>query len=200
MKEFDLNSVWKDSDEKASEYFSTIEPKILEMATKKSQSIAAKLKRKILIEWAAALGLITYIFIQYADTPLLPWLIIATIVIFIINWIPYGKLLKSMKEAPTENILKSTEIQVGVMDSFIKRLKLYTALLMPLGFLLGLFLKIDIKGEVEGIPWEFILTLLGIGIVLCTLITLATFKWYIPAIYGKTRDEYAELLKDLKES
>ena len=51
MKEFDFDSVWEDSDDRAEEFYRSVEPKILEMAQRKSSSILEKIKSNVIKEW-----------------------------------------------------------------------------------------------------------------------------------------------------
>ncbi len=201
MEEFDLNDAWKSGDKQAEEYYASIEPEVIEMARTRSKSILEELKRKVFWEWVAGVIAVGLLFFLYRDLPNYWVMVLFGALIMGLSSIPYYKMLKRIKETPTQNMIDCLGTYVEILDGFIKRLKFLMWVMIPIGFFAGLFASMEegAKFDLDKIEWMKLLGLLGFTIVFFGILFWITFKWYLPKLYGKPRDEFQSMLDNLKK-
>lgn len=203
MKEFDFDSVWESSDERANEFYRSVEPKILKMAQQKSSDILAKLRRNIINEWV--LSSIAFIYIAYAlyGYPYYALIMITAVVGSLIYAIPYINVLKEMKEVSTQNTVDFIKSNIKILDTFIKKLKLFTWATMPIALIFGFLLGISEGGKFDKmIPSNIMEALILISVfgVVFAVFAWLIFKQYIPSLYGNRKAEMEELLRSLESN
>ncbi len=197
MDKFNLDEVWKDSDNQANEYYNEIEPKVLEMARKSSHSILSQLRNTIFWEWTLSTAALIVLLIVVRDMPYLSWIIGACVISSIAIWIPYRKLLKKIEATPTHDMLSCITTYIEILNRFIKQIRWLSYIFMPIGLLFGLIIC-------RGIPAFDVITQ-NIYLVVFTIVVVlfTTFwsldKWYIPKLYGEPKQELEELLASLRD-
>lgn len=201
MKEFDFDSVWKKSDEQADEFYRSVEPKILEMAQQKSSDILQKLRSNMIKEWGLSLAGMIFLSIALYGTPYYSFIMIFSVILLAFYSIPYVSTLQKIKEASTLKTVEFIELNIEILDTFIKRLKFSTWVTMPFAMALGAFISIDDKSDFSKLipetPGE-ILLIIVISLLVLGPIVWFTFKKYIPDLYGARKTEMEELLTYLK--
>lgn len=201
MSEFNIENIWEENQQEADAHFNTIEPKLLEMAKQDSNSVIAKLKKKIYLEIVLTFLMLVVVLIPFYDA-LTPLLIAALIGINLAVLMPYRKFLKDLQLIPTLNIVESLEGYIKLMNNFITRLKVVTLVLTPL--LLLVLVKIFLNAQGKPIDFEQLGTGKIIGLIVTGIISYlwgiwVTIKWYIPSLYGTTKEEFEALLVSLRK-
>lgn len=195
MDNFNLDNVWKDSDDQADEYYNIIKPKILDMARKNSHSILDKLKRTIIAEWIGSTLFLSILLLFLSDSPRFYLLLIVSAIGMIGMVIPYQKLFKKLKAIPTQNVRTSIESYIEILDGFIKQMKWLSYIATPIGFFLGLYIYTSkTPMEFHVVPFSMFLI---ICVIMFVLVHLFIVKWYIPKLYGEPKREFEELLQSL---
>lgn len=200
MEDFDLDSVWKNSDEKADKFYQSVEPEVLEMARKNSKNVIERIRKNVIGEWITSLILFAGI-VVYAQRLGHLWFALAVSAIaLILTWIPYQKMLEKIGEAPTKNLAESLETKIKVLDTFIKRLEILMWVLFPVGFVLGLFSQYLANGGFHGEVNPQLL----IGVIIGSVLLIGAMYWlilkkYIPWLYGNPKQELEQILSNLRK-
>ncbi|MFK7905582.1 MAG: hypothetical protein AB8B69_10675 [Chitinophagales bacterium] len=197
MDEFNLDNVWKDSENQAGEYYKSIEGEVEVMARKSSHSILTKLKRTILWEWGVSVLMLVLLLpvLYYTHTPRFYLHAILCSIIFIAVWIPYQKMLKKIKITPTQNILHCIESYIEILEGFIKQIKALIWVFFPIALVVGLFPQ---SKSISEISWSFALIMSSVMTLIFALVYWFLVKLYIPKLYGQPKKEFEELLERLK--
>ncbi len=123
MEDFDLNSVWKNSDEQADKFYRSVEPEVLEMARKYSTSVLDRIRKNVIGEWVSTLIIFAGLII-YGHMLGHFWFVVGVSAVLLgLTWVPYSQMLKKIGEAPSKNLVESLETKIKVLELFIKRLK-----------------------------------------------------------------------------
>jgi len=195
MDEFNLDNVWKDSENQAGEYYKSIEGEVEVMARKDSHSILSKLKKTILWEWVVSVLMLFVLLMVLYNTPRFYLCVIFGAITFIAVWIPYQKMLKKIKITPTQNILRCIESYIEILEDFIKQIKSLIWVLIPIGLLVGFSTETK---DISEISWSFVLTMCSTMVVTLGLVYWFLVKVYIPRLYGQPKKEFEDLLESLK--
>jgi len=201
MKEFDFDSVWKNSDEQADKFYRSVEPKILEMAQQQSSDILATLRRNMIKEWVLSFAGLLFLGIVLYSSQYYFLIMTLGIGLTLVYSIPYLNVLKEIKEVSTFNTVDFIKSYIKILDTFIKRLKIFTWGTMPFAVALGVFISFDQRSDLEKlIPTgigDTLITFLIFGVVIGGM-SWVIFKHYIPKLYGNRKLEMENLLENLK--
>ncbi len=197
MDEFNLDNVWKDSDNQAEKYYKSIEEEVELMARKSSHSILTKLKKTILWEWIVSVLMLLILLpiSYYTYAPHFSLRVILCVIVCIAVWIPYQKMLKKIKITPTQNILGCIESYIEILEHFIKQIKTLMWVFFPIALVVGFFPYSKNINEISG---SFALTMGAVLIIIFALVYWFLVKIYIPKLYGQPKKEFEELLEGLK--
>lgn len=194
MEEFDLGSIWKDSNKEADAYYQSIEPEVLEMARQKSNTIYQKLIQNALAE--TAVGVIIWIMLVWLlkDHEYV-WLFISVFILLVAHsgyktWNLYRKL----KAVPTQNIVDSIGGYHKILSEALRKIKRLILIFVPLGYIMGFFYGASsADGDITKLaePKILIISIVG-SIVVLGIMNWFIFKKYLVWMYEKP-------LQDLKE-
>lgn len=202
MKDFDLNQIWKDADGQADAYYDNVESQIVKLAKRQSKSILQKLYRNILMEWISGILLLGGLAYLFRELDNFSSLVIGLTLIALMVWVPYGNMLKKIRETPSQNLVTAISNYIQILGQFIRRLKIFMWILMPLSFIYGYYIGATddsaISEQLDQQPlWEVVVgSLLYLFFVI--ILFWSMFKWYIPELYGKPKKQFEELLEDLQ--
>lgn len=195
MEELDINEIWKSADAQANEYYSTIEPSVIAMAKKRSNSTLEKLKRTIIIEWILCLILLIWVLVSYVQSVFVAFVLVLS---YIFMSYPYIKLYRQIKKTPAHDTVHCLSSYIDVIDSFIKRLKVFTIGSTLLGFLLAMYMVFVEDGDYWSDKiWEVLFYMIPIILAFSVLMCFVLIGWYIPRFYGRLKKELEELLTGL---
>ena len=196
MDEFNLNEVWKKTDNQANEYYRGIEGKVEEIARKSSHSILEKLKRTAIGEWILSVVMLLVLLFVLRDYPYFYVCVMVSVIATIGVWIPYQKLFKKINATPTQNILDCIESYIEILDSFIKQMKWMSYIFTPIGMALGILIGVESLLEMKN-PAFFAVVMIASLVVLVWVLWFIV-KCYIPKLYGEPKKEFEDLLASLK--
>jgi hypothetical protein len=195
MDEKELFEAWKGTDKNESQVFEQHKDEFIQLAQKQSNDIFSKIKRNIV--WEGVLSIIVGVSfpVLFLSNPIFFWIIIVLIVVALLVGINvYGKYWRDMKQLDDSSLIVSLEKKLAILTRYIKQLKIYLYLFMPLGFVVGV--AFALKQE------EIDLTRM-IVIIAVTLPFLGIMLWlgkkYIHALYGKHLKNIEGIYKGLKE-
>lgn len=199
MQEFEINELWKKNEKHASEYYSKIENKIMDLAKKNSNSILQKIKNRILLEWLISFVVTAYVFYTFRNHPNLYVLIISVLILGIFIWLPYGKVLSKIKTVSTQNVVNSLETYVDILNEFMRHLKNTFLIITPILLILGIYMvgNTNSSGIFEYLQTN--LTRITLAVVFLVIFMILAYKFLFPAIYGNPKKELEDLLTSLKE-
>ena len=201
MKEFDLNDAWKNSDKQAEEYYSQIKSEVMELAQKKSESILDNLKRAIIWEWIATFIIVIITLILCRDNPNFWRGVIGCVVLLIITAVPYFRLWSELKRTPTQDMVTCIQSYIKILNSFIQRIKHFFLFMLPVGFFVGLYIVMEDGAtfDIAKIQWDKLAFYFVFAAGLISTLFWFLNKYYMPNLYGKTKNEFQDILESLKE-
>ncbi|MEM7513491.1 MAG: hypothetical protein AAF388_21365 [Bacteroidota bacterium] len=202
MKEFDLDHIWKEADADADQYYQQIAPELEEKAQKQSTNILNRVQRALWVEIVGSVFAAAYFFISIS-LPIHLKVILEIIMIAIIGFLLYysfrfRRLLKDLQLRPSLEVL---EVHLEVLTKFIRQMKLYYIIGIPLGFLLGMTLPFFLDGEFS---FDLKKALVYGGMILVSIpflyfIIKLTNEKYVYYLYTRKRDELQEIYDQLRD-
>jgi purine-cytosine permease-like protein len=195
MKEHNIESLWKSSTQKASDYYKSIEDDILQKANKESNGIFAKIRRNIIYELiASVIVAIGFPFLFWNDFSQFILMVSIMTIILGLTFYFYMSYLRQIKQVHEPNILTALKLKEKILDGYIKKLKVFLYIAAIIGFLVGAFsgkedfILLDLKN----------LFVLVIGAPIVALLMWLGNK-YIWALYKKHLHKLRECIKGLEE-
>lgn len=201
MEEFDLQDIWKESDEQAKSYYQSIEPEVLDMARKKSKGILNKLKRNLIADSSMGIAMWVFFFYYFWDHQYF-WLMAGTLLIVtILSSIPAYKFSKKLKAVPTQNVVKSIRGYHEVLSTELRKTKSRMTIVLPIFFIVGLIMGFTGAGRgiIELLQWKILIPTILISILAIIGLRWLTFKFHMFHLYEKPINELKKLLDDLLE-
>ena len=201
MDEFDLQDIWKASDDQAQSYYQSIEPEVLEMAKAKSKSVLAKLRRNAIGDSVGGFILWGFFFYIFWTSPYF-WLMAGSLALLtVVSIIPGIKFYKKLKAVPTQNVVESIRSYHNLLSEKLKKSKRRLLYFMPFFFVIGLVMGYTSEGkDLSGIlELKVLLTTIGLSIVTMFVLHWLTFKFHIFYLYEKPINELKEILDDLEK-
>lgn len=195
MDEKELFEVWKGNDKNENQAFEQHKDEFIKLAQEQSNDIFSKIKRNII--WEGVLSIIVGVSfpVLFLSNPIFFWIIIVLMVVALFVGIKvYGKYWTDMKQLDDSSLMVSLEKKLAILTRYIKQLKTYLYLFMPLGFAVGVAFalkeeEIDLTRII--VITAFILPFLGIMLWLG--------KKYIYALYGNHLKNIEGIYEGLKE-
>lgn len=195
MKEHNIESLWKSSNKKASDYYKSIEDEVLRKAQKESNGLFAKIRRNIIFELIASMIVaFSFPFLFWSDKTQFAIVAAFMMVLLVITYVVYLNYLQQIKNVHEPDILTALRLKEKILAGYIKKLKFFLYLSIFLGFTLGVF-----AGKGNFVLWDIKnLILLGVGVPVVLLFIWLGNK-YIWALYKKYLDKLRVCIKGLEE-
>lgn len=203
MEEFDLRDLWNQQEKDAGQFFEGIAPEVERMARQSSKGIIAKVLRNSRNEMYLTIGLGLFV-LFYADfNSTLFWaFVVGNCVAIPISIRLYTRMYHRIKDINQRSIKLALQSKIQIMQRFVKRLQLYTYILLPFGCLLGILanmtayhiMPIDVPAFLEELGIQ-----LFIALPLMAVIIWFFNKKYIYWLYGKHLEELERLYASLEE-
>ena len=183
------------------DYYASIESEVVKMARQKSNSIVQSLYQKVLWEWVASIVILIGAIYYVRNMSSFYWFVGLCVLTLGITWIPYRDMLRKIKATPTQNMVECLTSYINVLNGFIQRLKWLAYILAPIGFLFGLFAGMNNPnlGESEDLSLTAAVMIILISVASLGGMFWFIYKWYIPKLYGKPKEELEVLLEGLKQ-
>ena len=195
MKEHNIESLWKSSNQKASDYYKSIEDEVLQKAKKESNGLFAKIRRNVIIELiSSVIVAFGFPFLFRDDKTAFIVISIFMMILLVFTFIFYLNYLHRIKNVHEPDILSALKLKENILAAYIKKMKLFLYVSVAIGFSVGAF-----TGKGDFVLWDiknlFILVA-GIPIV---LLFIWLGKKYIWALYQKHLDKLRDCIKGLEE-
>lgn len=200
MQEFDLDQLWSRAGEAAHAHYHKIEGQIEAMARKRSQNILYRVLRNSRYElWLSALMVPPFIWVFKGASFLWLFLLLAATALGFSIYL-YVKLRNSLYAVNQYDSRHALAEYVRILRQYIRRLHVYTYLLVPIGFYVGFF------GSMMEEPRPFYWEEDGLKLVFSVLLSaplLVGLIWfikhkYIYWLYGRHLDELEDTLAELE--
>ena len=203
MREIDLRNIWNSDRDDARSHYESISD-VEKLARRQSKGVLDKIRRNIFIEFVFSiiLVIILAIVIYRWDSKVAFW-IFAVPFAGIIYFSVYlnVRFFRDLRSVYHKQVVDALKRYVYLVGRYIRRVKIMTWYLTPVGYLIGLT-----AGTFAGRNQESLMELLvqmGIGAIvglplLLGLMWFATSK-YIKWIYGKHYDSLKKILNNLEE-
>ncbi|PLX21702.1 MAG: hypothetical protein C0599_07525 [Salinivirgaceae bacterium] len=195
MKEHNIESLWKSSTQKASDYYKSIEDEILQKANKDSNGLFAKIRRNIIIELIASL-IVAFVFpfLFIEDKTAFAVVGVFMMVLLALTFYFYLNYLQRIKNVHEPDILTALKLKEKILAGYIRKMKLFLYVAVIIGFAVGFF-----SGNTSFVLFD-IKNLIGLAIgVPIVLLFIWLGNKYIWALYQKHLDKLRESIKGLEE-
>lgn len=191
MKDEDLFELWN-KNKPEEKHFLTDE--IKQSALKRSKDIFAKIRRKIIIEGAVSIVVALFFPALFWGMGAIFWLMIVFMAISAsLSLYLSIDLLKKISGVNEQSILKSIQLKVAILKQYIKRLKVTSYFITPVGFILGMLVPLSHRDYETGE------TLFAIAFASPFLaISFWLVKKYIYLLYGKHLTETESILDEIE--
>lgn len=202
MQEFELQHIWDNEDEAAGIHYSTISSKVERLARQKSANILHKILRNSKMEIYATILLSVTFFFFFDELVMKGVFLIAGVGSIWFASDLYQKLRTSIHEAIQYQTVDAIQTHVITLDRYIKRLRFYCDVFMPISFAVGI-IGAMLRNYHSTTMLEFLQNFMGTFLIATPLLLLMIWsskKYYIQWLYGKHRDSLQELLTHLKAS
>ncbi len=197
MKNNDLKSLWKASEQKASDYYNTIEQQVVQKAKSASNDIISRIRKRLKIElWISIPFAFLFPFLFLGSlTTFLSIGALMMVALALTLWLYLG-LLSKLKNIQEDSVLNALERKEKILSRYVW----WQYVLVAIGFVLGVSVGFSMgvqesRGEFNfAEEWYKLLILLPVmGIAYWLL------HKYIHAMYGKSLKELRQVLRGLKE-
>jgi hypothetical protein len=195
-----LEDIWN-TDHSDSNYFNkSIRPEINNIINQKSGDLMEKLKRKILTETILTIALIAVVLITTRENATLYPMLMGVSALVIVSLLPYYKLWSQMNVVQELDIMKSMDLRIKIVKSFIKSLKRFVWVVTSLAMLLGLWLVLFESGKYDmgAISYEPIIVIGLATLAIVFAIAGILNKIYIPKQYGTAINDLIDMKKELE--
>lgn len=196
MDEKQLFEAWKSYDKNEKRVYKLHKDEFLKLAKRKSNDIFAQIKMNMILE--GILSILVGVFLPYIflNNPIFFWIVVVLMLAaLLIGFRVYGKYWKEMKQLNESSLVDSLEKKLAILSRYVKQLKVYLYLFMPIGFVVGFSFAL----KQEEIYLAKILILTGVSLPFLGLM-IWLGKKYIYALYGKHLKRIEEIYNDMKEN
>ena len=202
MKEFDLQSIWDDADHGAAEWYERLRPELITKARKQNNGILYQLKRLAMIE--LVLGVIFTIAITTYMSQQSFWLMGGAFLFLsgltYASYRQYWLFKKQVALVPTLDIIASTTSYLNLIAAYRKRMTRFAVLITPLAVGVGMYLGYMMNGasNFSKIFEPEVLVVLIPVLLLLSVLTIFSSKWYYNFFIGSKEKELQSVLDSLK--
>lgn len=165
------------------------------IANSKSNDIFKRIERNIILESLVSvvlLALLSYVF--YREFNQL-WFAVALAVIVAFGFVIYGKYLYQIKSIQEVKVVDSLNLKINILKKYIYQLKLYNYVFTPIGFVIGLLVKVP-EDELALEAWFW---LIGISVPILGFVLWLMGK-YIYKMYGRHLESIQAIYTDLTQT
>ena len=201
MEEFDLNTIWEGSDKEANDYYHQLEGQVMQMARQQSSNIIQRMKKNALVELIAGILLLIALFYNFAENPLIGYLLGGGVLVYVGTGFGIYRLLKKFRSINTKNVKESVAGYLQLFRKSYQRTKLLLYIVLPIGYTLGFLMGfLEAGGDWSDMtrPWLLVIILLVSAIVLSIFIWFVTRK-YMHWMYGQYIEELQGVYNNLSE-
>ncbi|MFP4288459.1 MAG: hypothetical protein ACLFQS_04310 [Bacteroidales bacterium] len=191
-----LKNLWKESEKKSSDYYSSIEKNLIEKAKSTSNDLFNRIYRKAIIElWLSGIIALAIPWMFFSEGDVF-WIvsIILIVIIGLTIWF-YMSFLTKLKNIQQHNIIDALQRKEETLSRFVLWQYILVVFGLLVGFAFGLFSGGNgISGFKLTEDWLKLLT---------AALLLGGISWllqiYVHVMYGKPLQELRQLLSSLKE-
>lgn len=199
MEEFDLKTIWRNSEEKAKAFYQEVEPEVLEMAHKKSNNLLQEIKRNAINETITGLLLLIGVVYFFRDHPYVWILYLCTVLLVFSSYMSTRKFIHEIKSVSTYKMVESIGGYLNILTKALNKLKFQVWIFVPISFVLGMLACLTENGNDLGIltRWDGLLLTIGISVQVLYGLLWFVSKKYIFLLYEKPIIELKKLHDDL---
>lgn len=201
MKEFDLQSIWNDADHQATEWYEHLRPELITKARKQNNGVLHKLKHFAMVE--LIFGIVFTIVITIYTYQYSFWLMsgafLSLSALTYISYRQYWLFKKQVALVPTQDIITSTTNYLNLITDYRNRMTRLAILIAPFAVALGMYLGYILNGK-NNFYTLFetnILVILIPALIVLSVLTTFTSKWYYNFFIGSKEKELQSVLDSL---
>ncbi|PTM14669.1 MAG: hypothetical protein DA408_02450 [Bacteroidetes bacterium] len=203
MQEFDLESLWNQTDKSAEDWYQRLRPELVALAQRKNDSVLQRIQRMVAAEMVV--GVLILVGLLYYVRDFHPLLIAAIIgffgAILYITYAYYRNFQEKILAVPTLNIIAATCAYLQHVGDYRRRLLQLSIVLLPFSLLIGFFTGFGIGADQD---FSSLLTVKFWAVVLPLLAVLGVLfyffvKWYYRLLLGNKEKELQLVLNRLLE-
>lgn len=203
MKEFDLQELWGQADDRAEAWYERLRPDLVATARKKNDSVLQRIRRLVQGEMIFSIMAFVVVLYFWQDFhPLFFGLIELTILgVMYVSYRYYQRFSVEIAAVPGMNIVASTEAYLNILKVYRKRLLRLSITLMPIGLLVGFMAGFGLGTENDFTAlltpkfWYFTIP----ALLLVAVPTYYFTRWYYHFFIGSKEKELSAVLERLRE-